>query len=368
MPTTRGLGAYDDGTPENPGAGTTPRDVRLALAGLFVPTLETTRVGAFPGVLPVANSMVVGTDAFAYVVRGFHVVTTRGAGDGAQLWGNDGDVTLTTADDGSSLTAPGAGLQRIDIVYALHPTNTENGDTTSQPRVAVAKGAPDANPLAPSIPPGAVELARNTMTSAATSTASTGNAIVLTYRRTALRGTPLVVRNHTEREFLRLNTQAGPWYPLWVWCQADNQYEVCFDGTNFTPLAYQGSWTTYTPSWLAATNPNFGVDGALIGEYLLEGKRCRANIQLSIGGSGASGGSGMYSLTLPFASPAAAGMRQAVNGWLITAGNRRTISGIIEPGSAAVTQMITGTGASFDSSFALAGGAIIVLNADYRIA
>lgn len=359
----RGFGARKDTT-----RGTAAVETRKDLAGLFVPTLETSRTGALPGVLPVANSMVLGTAGWSYTVRGFHVVTTRGASDGAQLWGNDGDVTAV-ADDGSSLAAPSAGQSRIDVIYAKHPSAGENADTSSQPVVAVAKGVPSTVPVAPVIPTGAVELARNTMTSAATSTSSVGNSIQLTFRRTALRGTPLIVRDHDEREYLRLNTQTGPWYPLWVWCMADNQYEVCYDGTNFTPLAFRGSWVSYTPSWIAATtNPSAGSGGSLIGEYIVEGKSCRANIQLTIGSSGASGGSGMYSLTLPFTSPAAAGMRQAVHGWLITAGTRRTISGIIEPGSAAVTQMVTGTGASFDSSFALAGGAIIVLNADYRIA
>lgn len=154
-----GAGLEDDNT------GTEPIDVRKDLAGLFT--------GA--GVLPGSSSpLVVGTAGFAYQVNAGSWVTSRGASDGVHLWGNDGPVSVSTS------VAPGSGLSRIDIIYALHPANGENGDTTSEPELGVAQGTAASSPVAPTLPTGALELARNTMTSAATTTASAGNTITQT--------------------------------------------------------------------------------------------------------------------------------------------------------------------------------------------
>lgn len=153
----RSLGARPDGT-----RGTTALEVRKDLAALFTG----------PGVLPGATSpLVQGTDGFAYQVNRAGWVTSRGAGDGVHLWGNDGPLNVSTD------PAPAAGLSRIDVIYALHPSADENGDATSDPVVAVERGTAASSPVAPSIPVGALELARNTMTSAATSTSSEGNTI-----------------------------------------------------------------------------------------------------------------------------------------------------------------------------------------------
>lgn len=181
----RSLGARPDDT-----RGTTALEVRKDLARLFTG----------PGVLPGADSpLVVGSDVFAYVVRTAGWVTSRGEGDGVHLWGNDGDHTITGADDGSSLVAPAPGLSRIDVIYALHPSASENGDTTSEPLVAVRKGVEASVPVAPSLPVGGLELGRNTMTSAATSTSSAGNTIAQTVAQAAVAGTGMrrVTRTRT---------------------------------------------------------------------------------------------------------------------------------------------------------------------------
>lgn len=169
----RSKGARKDAT-----RGTAPVEVRKSDALLVA------GVGVLPGS---ASPLVTGTASFAYQVGKAGFVTSRGESDGVHLFGNDGAVTVSQADDGSSLAAPGGGLSRVDIVYVMHPAAGENADTVSQPFVGVAKGLPAAAPLAPTIPVGALELARNTMTSAATSTASTGNSIAQTAARTAIR-------------------------------------------------------------------------------------------------------------------------------------------------------------------------------------
>lgn len=153
----RSIGARPDDT-----RGTTAAEVRKGIAGLLTG----------PGVLPGSSSpLVQGTASFAYQVNAGAWATPGGSGGGLHLWGNDGPLEVSTD------PAPAAGLSRIDVIYAVHPSATENGDTTSEPVVAVAKGTPASSPVAPSLPPRAIELARNTMTSAATSTASAGNTI-----------------------------------------------------------------------------------------------------------------------------------------------------------------------------------------------
>ena len=163
----RSLTARQDAT-----RGTTAEEGRKAFAGLFTN----------PGVLPGGSSpLVEGDSTMAYKVHSAVWVTSRGAGDGVHLWGNDGAVLVGEGGVGGTVpVAPGSGLSRIDVIYALHPSADENGDTDSVPVVAVAVGTAASSPVAPSIPAGALEIGRNTMTSAATDTAGAGNTITQT--------------------------------------------------------------------------------------------------------------------------------------------------------------------------------------------
>lgn len=194
----RGLGARKDAT-----RGTTPIEVRKVLAGLFSPVGG---IGARSGILPGADSpLVTGNATWAYNVGLFHAYVSRSAADGGQVYGNDGSALIGATGVGTTVPiAPASGLQRIDIIWTRHPTNTENADTASEPLFGVASGAEASTAVAPSIPTGAIELGRNLMTSAATSTVSAGNTITQTALYTALRGAPILVRNQTERDALGL--------------------------------------------------------------------------------------------------------------------------------------------------------------------
>src|SRR5659263_198455 len=110
MALTRSIGAYDDGTPEAPGIGTTPLDTRKSLSALW----------ASAGVVAGGPSpLVTGTAGFAYSVAGpMPFVTTRGPSDGFHMFTNDGAMSI------ACLGAPGSGLQRIDIIFVQHRTNT----------------------------------------------------------------------------------------------------------------------------------------------------------------------------------------------------------------------------------------------------
>jgi len=157
---------------EDDNSGTNPIDVRKDLGGLFI------RAGVLPGG---TTPLVTGTAGWAYNLGAASWVTQTATGDGYHLWGNDGAVTVGTSGVGGTVpAAPGSGLSRIDILWIRHPSNGENGDTTSAPAAGVTCGTATSSPTAPAIPAGAFELARNTMTSAATTTVSTGNTITQT--------------------------------------------------------------------------------------------------------------------------------------------------------------------------------------------
>lgn len=171
MALTRGLGAYDDGTADAPGPGTTPRDTRMATAASF------SRAGVLHGPGD-TTPLVSGTSGWQYRVGRKHFVTQRSLNDGMQAFANDGAVDIGTTGVGSTVpSAPGAGLSRIDIIWVRHPTNAENGDTSSQPVFGVSSGNPAQIPVPPSIPAGALEIGRNEVAGGATSTSSSGNSI-----------------------------------------------------------------------------------------------------------------------------------------------------------------------------------------------
>ena len=167
--------------------GTAPIEVRKSDA------LLVTGVGVLPGA---ASPLVTGTSGWAYQVGAAGFATSRGPSDGVHLFGNDGPVTVGATGAGSTVpVAPGAGLSRIDIIWVRHPAAGENADTTSEPVFGVSSGTAASSPVAPTIPAGALELGRNTMTSAATSTASGGNSITQSAPAALLRGQQFPARS-----------------------------------------------------------------------------------------------------------------------------------------------------------------------------
>lgn len=190
----RSIGARPDAT-----RGTVALETRKMLAGLLAPAGG---IAGRPGVLLGAPAALVtgsaSTSPWQYNVDKALFGVSRGESDGAHIFGNDGATTVPT------IAAPGtSGASRIDIIYVLHPSNTENGDTSSAPSFGCANGNPTTGvPVPPSIPAGALELARNTMTNTATSTLSTGNTITQTWPYTGLRGAPIPVRSQAERDAL----------------------------------------------------------------------------------------------------------------------------------------------------------------------
>lgn len=148
------------------GNGTSPRGARRALGGLLA------RGGAGPivrtGVLFDDGSPVVaGTSSWALNIRPFTAVAKYTDANGPVVFANDAAVSNV-----SIAAAPGSG-NRIDIVYALHPLVSSDGGTGDSvtPGIGVASSSVGASPTPPSLPAGAVELSRGTVSAGMTSSA-----------------------------------------------------------------------------------------------------------------------------------------------------------------------------------------------------
>lgn len=329
----RGIGARKDAV-----RGTSPIETRKVLAGLFA---STGGISARPGILPGGTTpLVTGNSTWAYNVGLFHAFVSRGAGDGGQVYGNDGTVLIGTTGVGSTVPiAPGTGLQRIDIVWTRHPTNTENTDTSSEPLFGVASGvAASSSPTAPSIPAGALELGRNTMTSAATNTASTGNTIAQSAPYTGLRGGPVLCHNQAERDVLAL------FEGLQVY-RLDLHLTETYNGTSWVgPPGTTMGTPTYTPSQGTSTSGATETLDAVLGTYTftaVAGRRYRAVVEEMIGYGTVAGDVFVVNVRNGGAStPTAASACVASTGWRVAVADGRSgipLSGTFVPGAGTVT-------------------------------
>ncbi|MEU0181768.1 hypothetical protein ABZ312_11355 [Streptomyces sp. NPDC006207] len=101
------------------------------------------------------------------------------------------------------------------------------------------------------------------------------------------------------------------------------------------------AWTSYTPTWSAATtNPVVG-NGTLVGLYMKVGRTCTFHINL-LAGSTTTYGSGQYTFDLPAAS-ANRGATYVGNAHLLQGTTRYAGQVVISPG-------VTSSGLSFPTS------------------
>lgn len=149
------------------GDGTTAIGIRRALAVM----LEQVSPGvAKPGRFGDGHFYVSGTNGWAYTVTGGGLVIVRTETGGAYVVGMPSGVTVPTT--------PADGINpRYDVIYAVQPDPAVDGvDVDVDFRVDVAHGAAAATPVAPSIPAGAVVLARKIVSPGDTGT-NAGSAI-----------------------------------------------------------------------------------------------------------------------------------------------------------------------------------------------
>lgn len=183
-----------------------------------------------PGIMPRSTpTLVTGTAGWAYQVDIAGFVSQNGPADGFHVFGNDGAVVVGEAGVGGTVPAkPGGGLSRIDIIWVKHPSSGDLGATDSVPTFGVTVGGAASSPTAPAIPTGALELGRNLMTSAATSTASAGNTIETTVLWTGPHGGFTVVRTHAGDRSLMPGSSLQR--PVLVWCVTHLRFEVAAGG------------------------------------------------------------------------------------------------------------------------------------------
>lgn len=170
--------------------GTTEVEARLAMAGMFE---SNTGVNPRSGLLnPPTTTVVTGkAGAMAYDIAALPgVVINRATGEGAYQFSTTGVTTVGT------IAAPVAN-SRIDVIWIKQNDQSKAGDTNNLAMAGVTNGTAAASPVAPSIPAGAMELARATVTSTTTQTSTVS--ITQTWRYTALMGCPIITRSAAER-------------------------------------------------------------------------------------------------------------------------------------------------------------------------
>lgn len=145
------------------GSGTTAKGARQALAGLLAKNSDgTVRVGVLADGL---GAVVTGAAGMTYNIRKHVAVTKVSEANGPTLVANDGSVSVSTD------PAPGTN-SRIDVIWVQqrHLVVDGGSDAVNTPVFGVAKGPTAAVPAVPSIPAGATELARVTVTAGTTAT------------------------------------------------------------------------------------------------------------------------------------------------------------------------------------------------------
>lgn len=124
-------------------------------------------------------------------------------------------------------------------------------------------------------------------------------------------------------------------------------------------------WTTYTPTWTAATtNPTIG-NGTIAGRYMAAGKYITFEIQIVMG-STTTYGAGAYSLTLPVAPQTSAAKHPFLGTlWDASGGSVVTsawpIAGLISAGS---TVELAGWPATAGNSFRVVNATNVITLAD----
>ncbi|GAA2577239.1 hypothetical protein [Microbacterium binotii] len=173
--------------PTQDSAGQSITDTRRVFAGLVVGSAAgVPRWGILPNH---TNPIVTGRASMGYDVGPFVAATGRQAG-GVELVANDGTMTVATD------AAPNAN-SRIDIIY-VQCRFTSYTDSANTPVLGVARGVPNASPVAPSIPAGALALASAVVTSADLTTSTVVITQIAPY--TAMEGGTVLLRNQAEQD------------------------------------------------------------------------------------------------------------------------------------------------------------------------
>lgn len=170
-------------------------DARRDMSGLFV--CNKTTMMPIAGILDRSqDNLVTGNSgSMSVTVHPFNAVLNR---YGALLIQNDGDVKVPLA------AAPSAN-SRIDVVYVKqNEERSPMSDSSNVPEFGVVKGTVAATPVAPSVPAGALELARVLLPAGVSNTAAAGVVITQTYIGAAMKGNMLRVQTSAQRDAMTM--------------------------------------------------------------------------------------------------------------------------------------------------------------------
>src|SRR5690606_35733041 len=157
MTAQNGEGVYGDGV-----GVVTPLAHKLSQNG---PLVKDSTGKPRSGVFYAGNaSLVTGKANMSYDVAPFEAAICRGRTKGTSFPTNDAVVNVTTT------AAPGSN-KRIDIIYAQQQEVSE-GDAATQFVIGVVQGTAASSPTAPTLPDGAIELARAEVSAGITATTS----------------------------------------------------------------------------------------------------------------------------------------------------------------------------------------------------
>lgn len=204
--------------------GTTPIGFRRAMGTLFQ---QNSPGSPKQGRLGEDHLRVTGTSGWAYSVSGGGLVIVRTATGGAYLVGVPSTLTVAT-------TPPDGINPRIDVVYAYQPDPELDGASVSVELVVdVAHGLAAATPVSPSIPAGAIVLARKVVAPADPHT----NAGAAIYDAAPVTG---------------LNVQTVTWGTI---SGKPSTYPSTWDSVSRKPSSYPSAWSavsgkpgSFTPS------------------------------------------------------------------------------------------------------------------------
>lgn len=161
-------------------AGTTPLDARLMDQARLTQNADGSVRTGILGSPPTLVTATATTNPMTVNVVAAPIVASKGVGDGAVVYANDGTVAVTIP------AAPGSN-SRIDVIWTRHPDDT-TGDASSAPIFGVTSGGAAASPTKPAIPTGAVELATLRIYAGTTATNGGSNTLTQTFQMTAASG------------------------------------------------------------------------------------------------------------------------------------------------------------------------------------
>jgi hypothetical protein len=251
------------------------------------------------GVLYTGQQSLIGaTSGLQVSVLPLHFVGSKAYSNGAYLGFNPTTAYPTVP------AAPTVGLKRIDVVYVVQQDAGAlvSADGTTAAVFGVHQGVASSTPSkpaltdAPAAPVGAIEVGTITWDSTtsvptATNASAAGASCTLatTCQWTTTRGAPIPVRNQTERD-----GTLTPWDGLEVYRLDQHALDAYTNGS--------WGWQSYTPTLTASvTNPGLGTGGSATGRWAQDAKTVTASGVIHFG-TGATFGSGTYSISLPVPS------------------------------------------------------------------